>query len=301
MALLKYFKKTSLLPNPNGPLSERMPSSSITSANKEVQSELNSDGETLGSKRGHYARYSDEERTQVAKRASEMGVTNSLRFFGKKFADHPLKESTVRTWKKQYEQEIKLRYKVGQPMEITKLECGKRGHPLLLEATMDKELQEYVKHLRDAGAVINAAIIMAAAQGIFKNHDSNLLQCNGGHVVISKGWAKSFLCCMGYVKRRESTKAKVNSVDFEVYKAQFLLDVKTVVEIEEILKELVINWDCTGIQYVPVSSWTMAKEGSKAVEITGINGKRQITAVFADTMSGDFLPPQIIYSGKTPR
>ena len=43
----------------------------------------------------------------------------------------------------------------------------------------------------------------------------------------------------------------------------------------------------------------MAKEGSKRVEIAGINDKRQITAIFANTMSGDFLPPQIIYSGKT--
>lgn len=45
----------------------------------------------------------------------------------------------------------------------------------------------------------------------------------------------------------------------------------------------------------------MAKEGSKRVEIAGAEDKRQITAVFADTMAGDFLPPQIIYAGKTPR
>lgn len=37
----------------------------------------------------------------------------------------------------------------------------------------------------------------------------------------------------------------------------------------------------------------MAKE---RVEIAGIGDKRQITAVFADTMAGEFLPPQIIYS-----
>ena len=43
MALLQYFKKSSLLPNPNGPLSERMPSSSIVSANKEVENLLDGD------------------------------------------------------------------------------------------------------------------------------------------------------------------------------------------------------------------------------------------------------------------
>ena len=50
---------------------------------------------------------------------------------------------------------------------------------------------------------------------------------------------------------------------------------------------------------MPVSSWTMAKEGSKRVEIIGIDDKRQITAVFGGTLVGDFLPPQLIYQGKT--
>ena len=52
---------------------------------------------------------------------------------------------------------------------------------------------------------------------------------------------------------------------------------------------------------MPVSSWTMAAERSKQVEITGITDKRQSMAVFANTMSGNFLPLQIMYSGKTAR
>ena len=38
------------------------------------------------------------------------------------------------------------------------------------------------------------------------------------------------------------------------------------------------------MHYVPVSSWTMAKEGSKRVEICGMDDKRQITAVFGCNM-----------------
>ena len=68
---------------------------------------------------------------------------------------------------------------------------------------------------------------------------------------------------------------------------------------EEIPHDLGINWDQTGIHYVPVGSWTMEKEGAKRVEITAIDDKRQITAVFAGSLSGDFLPPQLIYKGKT--
>ena len=72
-----------------------------------------------------------------------------------------------------------------------------------------------------------------------------------------------------------------------------------IVAIEEVPPCLVINWDQTGIKYVPVSNWTMAKQGAKKVEIVGVSNKRQITAVFAGTLSGTFLPPQIIYKGKT--
>ncbi len=131
-----------------------------------------------------------------------------------------------------------------------------------------------------------------------KNHDSNMLVCNGGHISLTKN---CLLQRMGYVKRRASSKAKVTVSDFEAYKSQFVYDINTIIEMEEIPTELVINWDHTGIHYVPISSWTMAKEGSKRIEIFGADDKRQITAVFANTMAGDFLYPQIIYAGKTSR
>ena len=43
----------------------------------------------------------------------------------------------------------------------------------------------------------------------------------------------------------------------------------------------------------------MAKEGSKRIEVAGLGDKQQLTAMFAATKTGDFLPLQIIYAGKT--
>ena len=63
-----------------------------------------------------------------------------------------------------------------------------------------------------------------------------------------------------------------------------MFDVKTITEMEDIPADLVLNWDQTGIHYVPVSSYTTEKEGSKRVEIVRIEDKRQITAVFSATM-----------------
>ena len=73
---------------------------------------------------------------------------------------------------------------------------------------------------------------------------------------------------MHFVKRRATTKKpKITTTDFEASKTQFLYDAKALIELEEIPDSLVLNWDQTGIHYVPVSNWTMDEEGSKRVEI----------------------------------
>ena len=43
----------------------------------------------------------------------------------------------------------------------------------------------------------------------------------------------------------------------------------------------------------------MEKQSARSMELTGVNDKRQITAVFCRTLTGDFLPIQLIYQGKT--
>ena len=92
---------------------------------------------------------------------------------------------------------------------------------------------------------------------------------------------------------------KITVNNFDGIKEQFLLDIQTAVEMEDIPPELVFDWDQTGISIVPGSSWTMELKGAKRVEIAGISDERQITAVLCGTMAGDFLPPQLIYQGKT--
>ncbi|XP_061195962.1 uncharacterized protein LOC133204236 [Saccostrea echinata] len=88
--------------------------------------------------------------------------------------------------------------------------------------------------------------------------------------------------------------AKINKI-----KDEFLQRINSVVKKHDIPPELIYNWDHTGINYVPVSSWTMEVEGTQRVPIIGLDDKRQVTVVFAGTLSGDFLAPQVIYQGKT--
>ena len=67
---------------------------------------------------------------------------------------------------------------------------------------------------------------------------------------------------MQFVKRKATTKAKPAILNFEEIKQQYLMDIKAVVEMAEIPKDLIVTWDQTAIKYVPVSQWTMEKVGS---------------------------------------
>ena len=96
--------------------------------------------------------------------------------------------------------------------------------------------------------------------------DHSLLAENGGPITLSKDWAKSLLYRLNFVKRRGSSTAKVTVQNYEELKQQFLLDIRAVVEMEEIAPQLVFNWDQTGISVVPGSAWTMDLKGSKRVE-----------------------------------
>ena len=71
----------------------------------------------------------------------------------------------------------------------------------------------------------------------------------------------------------------------------FLSDIQAEVVMNKIPAELVLNWDQTALHLVPTGQWTMHRSGEKVVPITNSDDKRQITAVLAVTMSGEYLPP----------
>lgn len=59
--------------------------------------------------------------------------------------------------------------------------------------------------------------------------------------------------------------------------------------------------DQTGVHLVPASNWTYEDKGATSVAVIGAEDKRQITACIASSLSGELLPLQLIFQGKTPR
>jgi hypothetical protein len=94
MALFRYFEKkcNDKLPDPNGPPSLSVPSSSISAANSKVGPLLDEPA-TASKKRGHYAKFTSEEKAMIGKRAAELGVVAAVCHFIKTFPG--LKENTV--------------------------------------------------------------------------------------------------------------------------------------------------------------------------------------------------------------
>ena len=62
---------------------------------------------------------------------------------------------------------------------------------------------------------------------------------------------------------------------------------------------MTLNLDQTPLSYVSSGKYTFNPKGIKTVPIKGIDEKRQITATFTVSMTGKFLPTQLIYEGKT--
>ena len=81
----------------------------------------------------------------------------------------------------------------------------------------------------------------------------------------------------------------------------FMADIQAEVLMNDIHLQLIFNWDQTPIHYVPTGEWAMNREKEKIIPIANSDDKRQITTVLAVALTGEFLPPQLLYQGKTTR
>ena len=124
------------------------------SAVRHVLGELATNGTVTatGRKRKH-THFTPEQHAKIAKYAVHCSNTAATRHFSQEFPT--LGESTVRVFKKQYQEETK---KKGTEEEISSLPKKKRGRPLIL-GELDNKVQQYVRSLRRAGVPINANFI----------------------------------------------------------------------------------------------------------------------------------------------
>ena len=290
---VQLFKPTNGLPDPRGTLSSDITPEAISLANKEVDRILKDS--TVSKKRGASTKYPPELGAEIGRYAVIHGTSAAARYYTRKLKGR-ISKSTVQSIKRSYEDKSKR-----QRSSLRELHMKPRGRPLLLGQKLDSLVQLYLGKVREGG-VVNRRIAEAAARGITMKYEKEKLVEFGGHVKLGHTWAESLLARMKFVQRKASTaKSKQSTADFEQLKSEFLRNVPTIVFMEDIKPDLIFNWVQTGVKIVQYSSWTFEKKGSKRVEISGLEDKRQITAVLCGSLVGDFLPVQLVYKAKTDR
>ena len=94
---------------------------------------------------------------------------------------------------------------------------------------------------------------------------------------------------LGFVKRKSTEAVRKLPDDTHTIKLQCLEKITNIITTHKIPDQLVFNWDQTGIKLVPAGAGTMAEDGSKLIEVHGLDDKREITALLTATLSGQFL------------
>ena len=173
-----------------------------------------------------------------------------------------LKESTVRDWRNLYRKQLHDKVKLAKPgeeVEVTSIEMKKRGRPPLLGKNMDNHLQQLITAMRSRGTPIGTNIVCAVARGILLKHGKSSVEVRDGKF-LNKEWARSVLHRMGFTKRRACSKSKSLPQDVSEIQRQYLREIKAAIQMEDIPKDLVFNWDQTAMKIVPGGTWTMEKK-----------------------------------------
>ena len=241
--------------------------------------------------RGKYTAYTPEQRASIGKYALENGNERARRHFLSLFPN--LNESTIR---KAYRERLVHERKQQHPKPVTAISAQPRGRPpLLLE--LDGKLLRYLKALRSKGGVINIHVVRAVTGALIESNPSmsqQLLKFD-----MPRSWVQSIYRRMGFTKRMGTTTHPPVPQVYNECRREYLCDVHDKIKKYNIPPDLVLNADQTPSSYISVGKSTMAIRGERSVPIKGLTDKRNITLTFVVSLSGEFLPMQIIYCGKT--
>ena len=150
--------------------------------------------------KNYYTKLTPAQRYEIAKKGAEMGVTAAIRYYKKKFPDLSLTEPTVRRLKFLHQEELAKKSLDADWSYFNELPYKKYGRPLNVDKEVDHQVQAYIKNLREAGAAVNTAIVIATGKGIAMDKDSDT-SIASPDIYSTKDWAK-LMKSMGMVKRR---------------------------------------------------------------------------------------------------
>jgi len=174
----------------------------------------------------------------------------------------------------------------------------RRRPPFLYE--LDSKLIAFLQNLKSRGGVVNGSVVSAAAKALISSNPS--MREKYLSFTPTRGWTRSIYRCCNFSRRAgTTTKPPVPRGVYDECKLTYLSDIDNCIKhhFHKIPPELILNADQTPSSYVSVGRMTMAATNSQSVPIKGLTDKRNITLTFVISLSGEFLPLQIIHQGKT--
>ena len=248
-------------------------------------------------KSGKRTTYKEIEKREIAKSAMMFGATAAVRKYRKQFPSHT--EGTERPSVKAYRKSLQEQKKTNSDDIVLKI--GKqRGRPLLLEESLDYKSRSMLTSLRLAGAGINIHVVRGILNGLVR---ANPIEY-GRYVEfkVTRSWTRSLYQRMKFSRQAVTTSRPIitRSLWTEV-RSQYLFETIDKALTYDIPDELIINVDQTPSKFVATDNVTMTAEGEKHISRAGATDKRAITVTLAETLDGEVLPFQLIYTRKTKR
>ena len=222
---------------------------------------------------GNYTTYKAANRAKIRKYALENGNERARKHFLQEFPK--LSESTVRYFKKLYQQELEKQRKKAEPQPVIMIPAQSKGWPKLL-LDLDEKLLHFLKALRIKGGVVNIHVVRSVAKALIASNPSSSKHLQ--HFTFPCSWVQSVYRRLGYSRRGSTTgRPPVPQGLYDECRREFLQDIANKIKNYQIPPELIMNSDQTPSSYVSVGKSTMNKKGSKSVPIKGVTDKRAIT------------------------
>jgi DDE superfamily endonuclease len=256
------------------------------------------------SEKQHYTILSLFDQVDIVSKCFDMSAPKIVKKYENKFH---LTESSVKRWKRDFGKLISKNQREGlsRSEAIAKakeqyVDPVKRGRPTVLNEEMHTKLLALLHAIREAGGKVSPLIVLAIGEGVvISSGMGHQLFKNGGSLVLTNEWARGIIKHhLKWSIRKVTTTRKLSEEESkDAAREMELLE-------EEIAKynpKLVLEMDETLTPWNPTDNTTYAPKGSETIRILGAEDKRGNTATLTITRSGELLPLQLIWAGKTER
>ena len=147
---------------------------------------------------------------------------------------------------------------------------------------------------------MNCHVALATANALIESAERRTVEQNVSKIDLPCTWVQFIYRCTNFNRGMATTSRP--PVPWGLYNEcqnYFLRCVDKTIKQYKIPPQLVLNSDQTPSSYVSVGTSTMASREAKSMAIKGYTDKQNITLNFVVSLSGQFLPIQIMYRGKT--